>query len=102
MRQRYGSTLCTERIASRSNMESWLLKHRRRKWALAGRLARAEDGRWSNKIITWNPAEEGRRDQARPRLRWSDSIVGFAGGWVDAAKDFDLWASLEEGYVNIN
>ena len=87
--------------AAAFEMETWLQKHRRKKWSLAGRLARAEDGRWSGKALIWTPVLEGWRAPGRPRLRWSDSIERFAGGgWVNLAKDKELWAILEQGYVN--
>ena len=85
-------------LAAQFGAESWVRIFRRRKWRFAGRLARLSDGRWSKKVLTWEP--ESRRSQQRPRTRWSDPFSQFAGGnWMDIACDSEQWKDLEEGFV---
>ena len=89
-----------ETTAARFGMEDWCRQNYRRNWHLAGRLARAEDSRWSRQILFWNPLCEGRRDQARPRKRWADPLERYAGDlWTESAKDPELWMTLEEGFI---
>ena len=87
-----------EDSAANLGLESWLKTYRRKKWQLAGGLARHHDRKWSKIILDWRPASQ--RDRQRPLTRWSDSISNFAGGdWQASALDEGLWASLEEGFV---
>ncbi|CAH2263440.1 jg13904 [Pararge aegeria aegeria] len=48
------------------------------KWRWAGHIARAKDGRWTEKILHWYPRED-RRPRGRPRRRWSDDIIKAVG-----------------------
>ena len=44
------------------------------KWRWAGHVCRREDGRWSRKLIDWQP-RTGHRNVGRPPARWRDDIV---------------------------
>ena len=87
-----------EELAAKFNVESWVRTQRRRKWRFAGRLARLSDGRWSQKVLDWEPASV--RSRQRPLTRWSDQLAQFAGGnWQQVAVDPAFWRTLEEGFV---
>ena len=82
--------------------ECWVTEHRRRKWRLAGRVSQSNDGRWSKRLLGWQPFFRcvPRRNVGHPYRRWEDSIVDVAGGdWVNVTLDADLWAMLEPAYV---
>ena len=87
-----------DELAAKLGLESWVQTYRRRKWRFAGRLARLEDGRWSHKILNWQP--ESHRSRQRPLTRWSDQLTKYAGGnWMEIAVDTAHWSALEEGFV---
>ena len=87
-------------LAQRYGVEEWTRTHRRKKWSLAGRLARANDRRWSQQILSWKPNYGVGRHQGRPFTRWSDHLERYAGGnWQQIAEDVGLWAILEEGFL---
>ena len=55
------------------------------------------DGRWSQKVLDWEPASV--RSRQRPLTRWSDQLAQFAGGnWQQVAVDPAFWRTLEEGF----
>ena len=90
----------TEAIAESNGMENWASLARRRKWQFAGALARQIDGRWSQKLAEWWPAQ-GQRSQGRPKTRWADSIEKFAGGyWMSIARDEAQWKAYVEAYID--
>ena len=73
-----------------------------RKFKLAGRVARMEEGRSAFKILT------GKRPLRRPRRRWEDNIridleeIGInAGNWVDSAQDRNYWRTLVNAALNL-
>ena len=81
-------------------LEDWVLVHRRRKWRLAGKIARCSDMRWSKRLLTWRPWFPAGRGVGRPHVRWGDCIESFAGGnWRSHAADKNLGSFLEEGYA---
>ena len=89
-----------DELASAFNMSDWIEDHRRRKWCFAGKQARADDGRWSQKALQWKPIGYG-RNPGRPRTRWTDEIDRFAGGdWMQIALDEDQWDLLQDFFVN--
>ena len=64
-----------------------------------GKMATCGDHRWSMRVLNWQPSSK--RSRQRPRTRWSDSIVQFAGGsWQEIAADNLQWDALEGGYVH--
>ena len=89
-----------DELASRLGMENWVHGYRRRKWRVAGKLARQTDSRWSQRILAWEPATGEGRGRGRPRMRWSDHLQNYAGGgWQNVAGDEALWSLSEEGFV---
>ena len=87
-----------EELAAKFKVESWVRTQRRRKWRFAGRLARLSDGRWSQKVLDWEPASV--RSRQRPLTRWSDQLAQFAGGnWQQVAVDPAFWRTVEEGFI---
>ena len=88
--------------AKRAGVVDWVEEQRRRKWQWAGHIARRDDGRWSKRLLEWEPPG-GRRSWGRPVLRWEDTLCQFMKSkgekWQSAAKDRIKWSSLEEEFV---
>ena len=81
----------------------WVVQSRKRKWRFAGKAARSVDGRWTSRLLDWQPFFRctPKRAVGRPRCRWADSIVAVAGGdWVGAAGNEQLWNELEPAFVD--
>ena len=56
------------------------------KWKWAGHIARIKENRWTIRSTEWQI--EGVRSDGRPKLRWTDDIVGQQGAvWTGMAKD---------------
>ena len=89
------ATSVAEKAASLSGMVDWTIAHRPRKWTFAGKVARAEDQRWNEKLLGWRPEHSKGRPVGRPRLRWSDDLCKLAGGdWIACANNQAIWNSL--------
>ena len=86
----------------RANVADWVDEQRKRKWRWAGHVARRDDGRWTVRVMNWEPVS-GKRSVGRPETRWEDSLVRFAKGrgrnWRELAKNRDDWSGLEEQFV---
>jgi hypothetical protein len=88
-----------------AGVEDWVSGQRRRKYRLAGHIARRTDGRWSSKLLDWEPA--GYRNVGRPKRRWEDCFNEYfqaacgedAGFWQCAAQSREDWRSMEGGFV---
>ena len=79
----------------------WVTTHRRRKWQLAGKLARATDDRWSHHILKWQPQHGHGRSVGRPRTRWTDPLEALAGGdWMTLARDVSQWDAAEDVFAS--
>ena len=57
------------------SVPDWAEEQRRRKWRWCGHVARRTDGRWTNKVLEWQPS--GNRKRRHPKLRWEDGILSF-------------------------
>lgn len=69
------------------------------KWRWAGHVARATDGRWSERVLHWYP-RESTRPRGRPHRRWRDDVVDVAGAaWCRQAADRRAWQQMEEAYT---
>ena len=89
-----------ESMANFHDIENWVAGYRRRKWRLAGRLARQTDERWSTKLLELRPCRGLGRSRGHPRTRWADHIEALAGGnWKEIAMDISQWDLLEKGLV---
>ena len=88
--------------AKKAGVVDWVEEQRRRKWRWAGHVARREDGRWSRRLLDWEPPM-GRRSWGRPALRWSDSLTQFAKTkdetWKRTARDRMKWSSWEDKFA---
>ena len=73
-------------LATRLGMENWQCLSRRKKWRFAGRVACLEDGRWTKKILDWTPSYGLGRSRQRPKTRWIDPLVKYAGGHFHKTK----------------
>jgi len=82
--------------------EDWVAGYRRQKWRFAGRAARAQDQRWTKRILHWKPFFRcvPWRHAGHPCARWDDKIVKLAGGyWMQIAQDEELWQVSELEFV---
>jgi len=95
-------------------IEPWLELCRRRKHQWAGHIARRTDGRWSLRIMDWQPevgwrhggTGRGRR-HARPKRRWQDefqehiqTLTGDAEvHWRFCTGDRSSWKDLEDDFA---
>ena len=94
------STHKVEDMMTGCGLQDWVAMHKRRKWRFAGRTARADDERWSTKLINWQPPHGQGRAVGHPNKRWADEILKYCGGnWMETARDERLWEILEEGYI---
>ena len=91
----------SEDLAAQHGASDWIELQRRRKWKLAGRSAKQTDGRWSTRLLNWQPwfRTTPRRDIGHPRKRWEDDLTKLAGSWTAVATDEGMWKALEPGYV---
>ena len=92
----------SEELATGHGALDWVAVQRQRKWSLAGKTARRSDGRWSTRLLTWQPwfRASPKWDDGRPKKRWDDDLAQLAGAtWTDVAKEASLWQALEVGYV---
>jgi len=93
---RRSAAVITE-ISERYQMADWVTTHRRRKWRLAGKLARETDNRWSHIILQWRPHHGHGRSPGRPHTRWADQLEEFAGGdWMSLASQKHQWEESED------
>ena len=89
-----------EEISTEPELQDWVELQRRRKWQLAGKVARATDNRWSHLVLDWRPHFGHGRSPGHPATRWTDQLEGFAGGtWMAIAADPEHWEYLENGFV---
>ena len=91
-----------EDVAAKHASKNWLHSQCHRQWMLAGKVAIAEDGRWSNRILGWKPwfRSLSCRPVGQPCERWDDNITQLAGGgWVQSARDSGLW-TLSYGFIH--
>ena len=100
------STHIAEEWSTRVGVQDWLSEHYRRKFRLAGHLARRTDGRWSTRVLDVVPAG-GSRARGHPSMRWTDDLNRFsfvahgleAGQWIELTGNREMWASLESAFV---
>ena len=60
----------SEQAMKANGVTDWVQLQRSRLWKWAGKVARLENGRWSQEVLKWDP--EGCRAQGRPRTCWTD------------------------------
>ena len=68
------ATHVAEDVAATHGSKNWVQLQRRRQWMLAGKVASAEDDRWSNRILGWKPwfRSLSCRPVGHPCKRWDD------------------------------
>ena len=112
------ATKIAEERAREVGVECWLISHLRAKWRWAGRLARTDIERWSQRLTFWRDSawwgtqERGAsaygrrplRKRGNHTMRWENEIRRFSceaglGDWRDAAQQADVWSSLEQQFV---
>ena len=95
------ATANAEHCATQRGARDWVQQQRFRKWKFAGKTARRDDHRWSQRLLQWTPWFRcvPRRRVGRPAMRWEDCIMKMAGGdWVEVAQDNSLWECLSHGF----
>jgi hypothetical protein len=98
------ATGISEMFLKNVGAEDWVDGQKRRKYRLAGHLARRTDGRWSSKILYWDAT--GQRSVGRPKRRWEDCINEYfqeimeGAFWYALAQCRQTWSSLESGFVD--
>ena len=94
------TTNTAEKIMSQHGSLDWVSLHKKAKSNIAGKTARAIDGRWSSKFLAVASTHGLGRFQGRPVKRWRDDIVALAGGdWSSKAMDETLWSTLQAGFL---
>jgi hypothetical protein len=96
-----------ELLYKESGGMDWVREQQRRKWQWAGHIARRSDGRWTRKVLDWEP--DGVRRKGRPCTRWEDILRKFFEAslgedlpgdfWKFQALDRDIWKGIEEDFV---
>ena len=95
------ATAEAERRMMELNFVCWVDAYRCRKWRFVAKAVRATDGRWSKRLLNWNPHFRcwPCRSVGHPQLRWEDSFARIAGGdWLSIAAS-EVWPVLEHGFV---
>ena len=98
----------------KAQLEDWLRCRWRKQFRWVGHILRRTDGRWSYKLLLWQPEHgpqqggtgRGRR-QARPFRRWDDALLHFfeTRGLFDwnqiqiEASNRIMWRTLEDAFV---
>ena len=94
------ATKIAAEAAKKAGVVDWVQEQRRRKWRWAGHISRRDDGRWSTRLLDWEPAG-GKRSWGV--LRWEDTLCRFTKSkresWQHAAKERIKWSSWEEEFV---
>ena len=73
-----------------------------RRFRLARRVSRMEEGRSAFKMLAGKPT--GNRPLGRPRRTWEDTIrmdLEDAGNWVDSARDWNYWRALVNAALSL-
>jgi hypothetical protein len=99
------ATGISETHLKKAGLEDWVSQQRRRKFRLAGHIVRRTDGRWSTRMVDWEP--NGYRTVGRPRRRWEDCLTNHfheddqdgAFLWRVAAHSREYWRSQEADFV---
>ena len=94
-------------------IQSWVVRVRRQKWRLVSRIAMQDDDRWTKKAMKWDPSlmfdglvPIALRRQARPKMRWSDSLTEFLSkelqlvepNLLELARDREFWGKHEDEF----
>ena len=90
--------------ARKAGVVDWVEEQRRRKGRWAGDVSRRDDGRWSRRLLDWEPLG-GRRSWGRPLIRWEDALCHFAKTkgetWSKVGRDKLKWASWEDEFAAV-
>jgi hypothetical protein len=88
-----------EWVREQTGLQDIMIVTRKLKWQWAGHIARVTDNRWTKAITEWIPLD-GKRKQARPKLRWDDEIRKCAGTmWMRVARNRVEWKRHEEAFI---
>ncbi len=86
-------------IREQTKVEDILKTIKNKKWTWAGHIMRRRDNRWTTRVTEWQP-RNGRRNQGRQRVKWTDEIRAFAGAnWSSLTTDRERWRMLGKAFV---
>ena len=91
------ATRTAEEEMRKAGIDDWVVQQRKRKWRLAGHLARRTDGRWSTRFLAWTP-EGGSRERRRPTTRWADAVDKFMKNFDVSKGDWQLYAQQRKDW----
>ena len=70
-----------EKQVAELGLEDWISIQRRYKWRWAQKVATDTHGKWTAKVLTWDPTLDVRctakRRPGRPQTRWTDDIAEY-------------------------
>ena len=82
-----------------SGVQDILAQAKKLKWCWAGHVARITDSRWTKLITEWIPLD-GKRDRARPKMRWEDDLVKWLGTtWARTARERSVWKDHGKAFI---
>ena len=94
-----------EATARSCRVSNWVESQRLKMWQWAGHVARRDDGRWSKKVLLWEPTD-GQRPRGHPPRRWADRLDQYVneqmglhkGEWMMLPDDRKGWSSWADGF----
>jgi len=99
------ATGIAEATARSCRVSNWVESQRLKMWQWAGHVARRDDGRWSKKVLLWEPTD-GQRPRGHPPRRWADRLDQYVneqmglhkGEWMMLPDDRKGWSSWSDGF----
>ena len=101
------ATHTAEDLAKKHFVQDWVDESHKRKWRLAGHMARRTDERWATCLLNWVPST-GRRKVGHPVKRWGDELAVFHRVvfdntfWQTSAQCRTSWSLLEEDFASVS
>ncbi len=84
-------------IREQTKVEHIPMTIKKKKWTWAGHIMRRRDNRSTTRVTEWQP-RNGRRNQARQRVKGKDETIAFAGpSWSLITSDTEIGGECWEG-----
>ena len=96
------TTVEVESRMANLNFNCWVLAYRRLKWRFVAKTVKMTDGRWSRRLLDWQPHFRCApcRSVGRPLIRWHDCFIKMVGGDWQSVAQSDSWSLLEDGFMH--
>ena len=96
------TTVEVESRMAHLNFNCWVLAYRRLKWRFMGKTVKMTDGRWSRRLLDWQPYFRCSpcRSVGRPLTRWHHCFIKMVGGDWQSVAQSDSWNLLEDGFIH--